>query len=468
MGRIIVVIGIFFVMFTSSMGQNVIVLADTNYQYYDAESELMMAAAEGDTAKIKAFLEIGTNVNATTWEGVTPLMYAAQEGHLRAVEILIDAGADVNEKPYNQIDALLGASIAGHVYIADTLILNGANVNTRNLDGVTPLMYAAAFNYDLLADVLIFYDANVNAADNFGNEAIHYSTFYGNFNITAMLIENGARVGATDLEGFTPLMIAAQNGYPDIVAYLLDQGADINATNQYNYSALSLAIINRQYGIVEQLAAAGADVSHQISENLNQYDLAEKFGNSVIRGILREKGAAPTQAFKVDHFVLDFDMNFNNKDFMLGGQIGLIESKSQVQLALGYKTRPAVRSVLYESAPDTYYQYWESRSMFHLSADKFFTLRRTGQGQKLGAYAGLMGAYTYGNFRGSNQKPDDRFKLIPRGGFFYDFHILRLKMGYEYMNLKNSKAPPHRFNIGIGLNVGTRSYKTRLKDEPRM
>ena len=448
--------------------QNSITINDSTYYYYDAETALMNAAADGDTMLIKVFLELGTNVNAETWEGVTPLMYAAQEGHLRAVEILLDAGADVNKKPANQIDALLGACIAGHVYIADTLILNGANVNTRNLDGVSPLMYAAAFDYQVLADVLIFYKANINASDNFGNEAIHYSTFYGNAYITELLITSGARIDATDLQGFTPLMIAAQNGYPELVAYFIDLGAEVNTTNMNNYSALSLALINRQSGIVEQLLNAGADVNHKISENLNQYDLAELYGNSHIRSSLRERGAAATQKIRVDHFIMDFDMNFNGKDFMLGGRMGLLESKYNVQLTLGYQTRPSVRSVLYEADPNTYYQYWESRSLVDLSVNKFFVLKKINIEQQFGAYAGLKGAYTYGNFRGSNQKPDDRFLLIPAGGIYFDYNILRVKLGYEYLNLKNSKASPHRIYIGIGMNIGTKAFQSKLKDEPRM
>lgn len=455
-------------MFLASQAQKVLELPDTTYIYYDEDSELRVAAANGDTLLIKVLLELGADVNAETWEGVTPLMYASQEGHLRAVELLIDAGADVNDKPGNQIDALLGACIAGHVFVADTLILNGANVNTRNLDGVSPLMYAAAFNYELLADVLVFYEANINASDNFGNEAIHYSSFYGNFNITAMLLENGARINATDLKGYTPLMIAAQNGYPDLVAFLIDMGADINYANVSNYTALSLAIINRQFGIVEQLIASGADVNHNISENLNQYDLAEIYGTSHIRSLLRDRGAGPSQKLRVDHFIFDFDQSFNNKDYMLGGQLGLLESKYMVQLSVGYKTRPAVRSVLYESGSDVYYQFWESRSLFHLAVDKFFVLNQINIQEQFGAYAGLMLGYTYGNFRGSNEKPDDRFIPIPRAGIYYDYHILRFKLGYEFMNLKNSKASPHRIYVGIGINIGTKAFQSKLKDEPRM
>ena len=445
---------------------NTLIIGDTTYSYTDAEFELLDAAAEGDTSRITAFLEIGTDVNSTTWDGVTPLMYAAQGGHLRVVEILIDAGANINQKPYNQIDALLGATIAGHVYVVDTLILNGAHVNTRDIDGVTPLMYAAAYDYELLTDVLLFYEAKVNASDNFGNEAIHYSTFYDNLNITDKLLKHGADIDGTDIEGFTPLMIAAQNGYYGHVAYLLDQGADIGATNQQNADALALAILNRHYPVIELLIERGVKIDRKITDKVDVVDLSWIKGDAVVRDILEKYGAGDDRTLRIDHFILDFMMNWNNRDFMLGGKIGLLESKHNIQLVFGYMTRPAVRSVRYETDPNVFYQYWERRSYMSLGADKFFQIKRTGFNSVVGAFGGLHGAYTYGNFRGSGKKPDDTFMLVPGVGLYVDAGILRLKAGYEFMHLKNSKAPPHRITMSLGITVNTVKNPVKPKKEP--
>ena len=103
---------------------NALLSGDTTYYFTDKDFELIIAASEGDTNKLFAFLEIGADVNTTTYEGVTPLMFAAQNGHLRSVEILIDSGAIVNKKPDNMIDALLGAffpSIDIEIEIAEKL-----------------------------------------------------------------------------------------------------------------------------------------------------------------------------------------------------------------------------------------------------------------------------------------------------------------------------------------------------------
>ena len=438
------------------------------YYYSDASFELLKAAFEGDTNKVVAFLDLGADVNTTTWDGVTPLMYAAQEGHLRVVELLLQAGADVNKKPYNQIDALLGAVIAGHVFVADTLILNGANVDTRNIDGVAPLMHAAAENNQLMADMLLFYGANVSAADHFGNQAIHLSTFYDGLNATQMLLERGANSNAQDIYGFSPLMIAAQNGYLDHAILLTENGAEVNAANYFNATALALAIANKQVPVVEYLVANGADTDHQISDKVNIRDLVSLYGNQEIKAFFESMGITRGKKLRVNQITISATLSGNNKDLMLGGEMGVHEMITGLYGSFGYMTRPAVRNVLYEVAIDTMFQYWESRSYFHLGADKFFKLHQNGIRQEWRGFAGLHAAYSYGNFRGSGFKPDDRIHPLFRAGLQYAYRPVTVRLNYEYLKFKPSKASPHRVSISFGVVFGMNRYKMNLKSEPRL
>lgn len=460
------IVGLLFSMTVFSQMVKNLVLEDTTYTFTDPEFELLLAASSGDTSKVLAFLEIGTDVNATTYDGVTPLMFAAQNGYLRMVEILIDSGANVNLKPYNQIDALLSASIAGFAEVADTLILNGANVNTRSLDGITPLMYAAAYNYTLLADVLIFYGADINIRNNSGNTALHYSSFYGNFEISELLAENGAEIDLKDFFGFTPFMIAAQNGHLELVQYFYEKGADINEINIYNSDALSLAILNNKTDVVSYLISIGANVNFSPSPTLSQADLAKDCGNKQIRDMIRNAGGKPSGKLRWESILVEMDMNFNGSDFMLGGLLGLLEAKNNLLFELGYKTRPSERSVLYEYQSNIYYQFWEKRSVIHLGAAKQFRLKRINLKKQVGAYAGLNAGYTYGNFRGSNRKPDDRFLLIPKVGLYYYYKGFSISAGYEYMKLKNTKVSPNRISISVGAKINRSKNILKLKREP--
>ena len=450
-----------------SQERHKIILPDTTYTITDPDWELVMAASKGDTSKVLALLELGANVNYNTlYEGITPLMYAAQNGHLRTVEILIDSGANVNAIPYNGISALLGACVAGHVYVADTLILNGANVNTQNYNGVSSLMYAAAFDDLVMVDMLLFYKAKVDLKDDDGNTALHYSVYFDNLSVTEQLIRYGATIDQAENSGFTPLLIAAQNGHINHLDWLITNGADITARTDDSLTALSLAIINKQYETVNYLCENGADINASISQRLNELSLAQVSGEKDMVNLLKEKGAGKNNKPWINKLILGVLINGNPKDFMLGFHVSLLESKYGVVLQTGYKTRPWVRSVLYESNNTFYYQFWEKRSCVHLGVQKQFILSRKSLTENVGAFIGLNATYTYGNFRGSDKKPNDVIIPVPQAGFFYNYKGLNLGLNYEYLQLKNTNISGHRINFILGININLSKTKMNLKPEP--
>ncbi|RLD49983.1 MAG: hypothetical protein DRJ05_20230 [Bacteroidetes bacterium] len=448
--------------------KNILVLPDTTYVIADPGLELLIAANEGDTVKVSALLELGVDVDYSNSDGVTSLMFAAEAGRLDVVLILLHHGAKVNVLPYNEVDALLGACIAGHVFVSDTLIQNGASVNTSNYFGVTPLMYAAAYDDYTMADMLLFYDAIVDKKDGSGNTALMYSVFYGNSDIVTLLTERGAKVTAKDKDGFTALMVAAQNGHLDEVVYLLENGADINAQNDKNLTALSLAIINNQINVVEYLLGKGADSDHDISNVQNQYTLAREYNAKDIKTMLLDSGATKNTKPDIGSLVLGFNMTAAKNDFMMGLHVGVNELKYGLGLKLTYKTRPYTRSVLYPVDEQVSYQLWEKRSVISLGADKRFVLGRSSVNSFGGFFGGIDFAYTYGNFRGSDKKPDDSFHVVPKVGAFWSFKAICFGMNYEYFPLKNSKSSPHRINVSLGYKFNLQKNKIQLKTEPML
>lgn len=67
----------------------------------NALTELMVASAEGKTARVKELLEYGADCDAKSLNGSTALMYAARNNHVEVVKLLVNAGANVqlmNEK----------------------------------------------------------------------------------------------------------------------------------------------------------------------------------------------------------------------------------------------------------------------------------------------------------------------------------------------------------------------------------
>jgi ankyrin repeat protein len=433
----------------------------------DPDYELLLAAGEGDTAAINNWIEKGANVNCrSVYDEVTPLMYAAQNGHLESVILLLHRGARVNDLPQNHVSALLGACIAGHVFIADTLILNGADVNTKNFDGVTPLMVAAAYNDSVMADMLIFYKATIEIQDVQGNSPLIYSAYYNSWSVTELLLEKSANVNISDINGFTPLMIATQKEDVYTANLFIQHGANVNATNKNNLTALSLAITMNNYEIANLLIENGADVHHKISIARNQLSLAQEFADSQMQQLLIHHGALSIQTPVIDKVIVALDINGNLDDLMTGGKVSVAGSRLGVELEAGYKTRIWVRSVLYEINPKTYYQFWESRSVMHIGANKLFNVFKKTVQYRSGVFAGVNFGYTYGNFRGSEKKPDDEFLIIPKAGVFWSSRSFDAKFNYEYMKFANTKVSPHHFNLTIGFNINLSNTRITLKEKP--
>jgi len=213
-------------------------------------SSIFVAAAIGDLAKVKAFLEEGTDVNAKGTRGQTALHIAACEGHKQIVELLLENGADVNAGASLNRTAAEMAMDNNHSDIVELLISKGADVS--------PLHLAISMKDETKA---------------------------------LSLIENGADVNKKTRYGTTPLHTAVQAGMKNIVELLIKKGADINAKNNWGWTPLNFSIYSGKEDIFELIVAAGADVNTKSGADKSPLSYAKQRGLTEIVEILRKHGA---------------------------------------------------------------------------------------------------------------------------------------------------------------------------------
>lgn len=106
----------------------------------DINRELMVAAASGQTWRVKYLVENGANVNWRDEEGYTPLTWAAQHGHAEIAAYLISRFAQVNPTDKAGYTPLMWAAQEGHVAVMETLLKKGANpwvVDRRGANAMT-------------------------------------------------------------------------------------------------------------------------------------------------------------------------------------------------------------------------------------------------------------------------------------------------------------------------------------------
>lgn len=133
----------------------------------DINSDLRVAAAQGNAARIKELIGMGADVNAggpaapPVPQGSTALMFAAAQNFKDIVNILLSAGANPNQADTGGNTPLIYAVWKGHSAIVKILLEHGANVNARTTNGRTPL--SVAESSENVAIVKLLKDAGANA-----------------------------------------------------------------------------------------------------------------------------------------------------------------------------------------------------------------------------------------------------------------------------------------------------------------
>jgi len=106
---------------------------------------LCTAAAKGELAKIREFVEKGFDPKGSDYDGRTPLHLACEEGHLEVVKYLVSVGADINCADRWGTTPIRGALAAHHRDIFSYLKEHGAVMgfaNPKQAPGVAALKVA--------------------------------------------------------------------------------------------------------------------------------------------------------------------------------------------------------------------------------------------------------------------------------------------------------------------------------------
>jgi ankyrin repeat protein len=210
--------------------------------------DLAIAIVSGDTAKARAALAAGSDVNANLGEGRTPLITAVMATKPDMVKLLLAQGADPNRKAD---DNAIGNALSAAFFASPGMAL----LRRGDADSIADRRALALECLRLIAAAKPNLDVLVSRA-------------------------------STSL---SPLMIAAEAGVPDAVKILLDAGAAPNFTNGGKYTALHYAVDRAprfaeipeadRVEVVRLLLAAGAAKDRKGAVGLTPLERARKAGS---------------------------------------------------------------------------------------------------------------------------------------------------------------------------------------------
>lgn len=443
-------------------------LSDPDTSYFrpsDDNFNLIIAADLGIIEHVNFLLSRGADINATTYEGVTALMYASNNGNLEMIKFLLENGAEVNRQPLSGITALMAAARANHFKESEWLITHGADPNIRDIYGVTALHYAAAYNYYELVDMLIFYGADADIPDNDGNTPLITSSFNNCYEATDILLQNGVLRNYSSKNGFTALMAAIQENNNDIIELLLEYDVDIYTSNKAGVSPISLAVKNSNYQLVNKIFQMDFKTDILSVKKSDLHRIAKENKDTLMLKILSENNVNPVFFPNYNNFFFSTSLNFNSQDLMGGFNLGILDSKLQSAIYTGFFFRPSALKIQKEFNNNIIYQYWERRYYVHLGVEKRFPCISV-YDIKSGPLIALKELFSFGNYRGSINKPDNKFIFSPSIGWYINYKFLLLNFGYDYLTFKFPETRPGRYNIAIYLVMNVQRKKLINKQIP--
>jgi ankyrin repeat protein len=192
---------------------------------------LHQAAWRGDTARLKALIAAGADLDARDGLGRTPLHVATYARQREAIVALAKAGAKLDRLEDDRYDAVTIAAVADDVPTLAVLLLLGASAGqtTSRYDG-TALIAAAHLGHDEVVRRLIAAGAPLDHVNNLHWTALIESIVLGDGGprhqrTLVALVDAGANLQLADRQGNTPLQLAKARGYNAMVEKLKASGA---------------------------------------------------------------------------------------------------------------------------------------------------------------------------------------------------------------------------------------------------
>jgi ankyrin repeat protein len=180
----------------------------------DLYLQLLEAAREGDTAKVRELRSAEVDESVVDGRGRTPLDLAAAHGHREIVALLCQNAAIANETLYKAV-------ANREQKVVEVLIENGVDIDQLGIAKYyhkrrTALYLAAWLSEESLIRFLLDHgaDANRRQPDDSHQTALHYAARWSP-EVTRILLEANADIEAKDDTGQTPMdyALARTSGY---------------------------------------------------------------------------------------------------------------------------------------------------------------------------------------------------------------------------------------------------------------
>ncbi|MCE9889932.1 ankyrin repeat domain-containing protein [Kluyvera intermedia] len=194
-------------------------------------ADYLLAAQQGELAKLKSCLRQVVDINACNRQGQTAITLASLNKKYDCVAELIDAGVDINKQDQTCLNPFLISCLNNDLTLLRLILPARPDLNRLTRFGGVGLTPACEKGHlEIVKELLIRTHINVNHTNFVGWTPLLEAIVLNDGGetqqtIVALLLEHGASPYMTDKYGKTPLELAWEKGYEEIAQLLIAAGA---------------------------------------------------------------------------------------------------------------------------------------------------------------------------------------------------------------------------------------------------
>jgi ankyrin repeat protein len=227
-----------------------------------AQETFFRVCKDGKSEIVKAYIDIGIDVNAYNDFKENALTKAAEGNHVSILEILLAAGARIDDKDNSGDTPLQTAINWKNTEAAKYLVEKGANLNVLNQSSKTPLTRVMDDGNTEMFDFLLENGANPNFAEEKYLSAINNAVsenYYNPYFLDKLLAANANPDTLVNNCQDTLLILAIRKHYNDIAEKLLKKGASPNLENLYGWTPYMVALLEGNMHFAQKIKRFGFD-----------------------------------------------------------------------------------------------------------------------------------------------------------------------------------------------------------------
>ncbi|MEX3021884.1 ankyrin repeat domain-containing protein [Kluyvera sp. STS39-E] len=194
-------------------------------------ADYLLAAEQGELAKLKSCLRQLVDINACNRQGQTAIILASLHKKYDCVATLIDAGVDINKQDQICLNPFLISCLNNDLTLLRLLLPARPDLNRLTRFGGVGLTPACEKGHlAIVKELLMRTPINVNHTNFVGWTPLLEAIVLNDGGetqqtIVALLLEHGASPHMTDKYGKTPLELAREKGFAEIAQLLIVAGA---------------------------------------------------------------------------------------------------------------------------------------------------------------------------------------------------------------------------------------------------